>query len=59
MQSVPGREDALFIVVDEFMFENAVKTHLSKCFEYCFNFSDVPSCNRIQGCPDELGGGGW
>lgn len=52
------REDALIFVVDEFMFENAVKTHLSKCFESIFNFPDLPSCNRIQGYPDELGGDG-
>lgn len=58
MQSLPAREDALVFVVDEFMFENAVNTHLCNSFEYSFSFPGLPCCNRNQGCPDELRGGG-
>jgi len=44
--------------MDEFTFENAVKTRLSKCFECSFNLCDLPSCSRSWGCPAEVGRGG-
>lgn len=59
MQSLPAREEALVFVVDEFMFENAVNTHPSNCFEYSFSFPGLPCCSRNQDCPDELEVGGW